>query len=264
MTKKWFFLPTIIIALVLANRLRVRPAEAVASYLTYPVLLLSRGVSRPIKRFFKRRRSYQNLEKHCLDLKEERRRLYQENVELRSALQHMEKTSELRKFRDRYELKNALMSRVLIKTLTTQEHSFVVNRGSRDGVKLDMVAIYKFQLLGRVTEVFSCYSKVTLITDRHSKISAYANTSNTRGIVEGENVPNSCRLKYISHLKSIHENDLVFSSGKGLVFPEGFCLGKIMSVITKDLCHHVELRPLVDLEELDVCHITGISKMKLF
>ena len=238
--------------------------EIAASFCITPVIRSVQVVASPIKNFFKNRRSYSELEKYCIYLKNEREELLRENTKLQSVARYAEKSSDIREFSKRHDLKNALLSKVLIKTLTPNEHSFILNRGSRDGVNKDMVAIYKFQMLGRVTKVFPYYCKVTLVTDHRSKISAYANTSNTRGIVEGENVVNSCSLNYISHLKSIHDNDLVFSSGEGLVFPEGFCLGKIARVTTKKLFHKVDLQPLVDFRDLEVCHLTGISKMNIF
>ena len=127
-----------------------------------------------------------------------------------------------------------------------------------------MVAIYKFQLLGRVCEVFPWYSKISLITDSQSKVSAYINSNNACGIVEGTNFFNKCYLRYISHLAKIKNNDFVFSNGEGLIFPEGFCLGKIVHFKTKDVCHDIEIEPLVDFSSLEMCHLTNQSKMNLF
>lgn len=190
--------------------------------------------------------------------------LLQEVVELKALYTYINKSEELRNFKNRYKLKNAILSKVLIKTLTENENTIIVNKGSRHGIKKDMVAIYKFQLVGRVSQVFPSYSKIILITDKRNKVAAYTNENDSRGIVEGTNTPHKCQLSYISHLKQIKNGDYVLSSGQGLLFPEGFCLGKIINIQTQDLCHTVELEPLINLKNLEMCHLTNQNKMDLF
>jgi len=212
----------------------------------------------------KKRLSYKKLCFIYKQLRQERDALVQENITLRALLHYENMSKDLREFEKRYNLENAILARILVRTLTIQEHSIIVNRGSSDGIEKDMVAIYKFQLLGRVTNVYPWYSKITLITDSHSKISAHTNTSNAKGIVTGSNFINKCHLRYISHLNPVHTNDLVFSSGQGQVFPQGFCLGKIVNVKTEDICHYVELEPLFDFQSIEMCYLTNQSKMNLF
>lgn len=262
-----FLLFPILLLIFLSNRIfffTPTILETTASCLAYPAIKLSSTIAKPIRKFFKKRHSYNKLFKHYKQLSQERDRLLQESITLKASLAYLQKSSDLREFKNRYKLENAILSTVLIKTLTAQEHSIIVNRGSWAGVKEDMVAIYKFQLIGRVSQVYPWYSKITLITDRHSKISAHTNTSDARGIVEGNNTVNRCRLRYISHLNPVHNNDLVFSSGQGLVFPQGFCLGKIINIKTEDICHYVEVEPLVDFRSLEMCYLTNQSKMNLF
>jgi rod shape-determining protein MreC len=243
---------------------RVGFAEKAASCAVYPIIRLSNFISKPIKKLFKNRRTYKQLLSYCQKLRTEREKLLHENIKLKALTHYAEKSADLREFRKRYQLEGALLAKVLTKTMTEQEQSMVVNRGTSHGIKKDMIAVYKFQLLGRVCEAFPFYSKIKLITDKQSKISAYANKTNTRGIVEGKNIVNKCDLKYISHLKALENDDLVFSSGQGLLFPEGFCLGKITKIKTKGVCHKVEIEPLIDLKSLEMCHLTNRSKMNLF
>jgi cell shape-determining protein MreC len=71
---------------------------------------------------------------------------------------------------------------------------------------------------------------------------------------------------YVSHLASVVTDDLIFSSGQGLVFPEGFCLGKIVKQTLKEkaLYYEIEIEPLVDLASLFFCLLTNQSKIDLF
>jgi rod shape-determining protein MreC len=238
--------------------------ERYAANITYPVLVLSDYLSRPIRYLIYKRKNYKELSKHCKALEEEREDLLQENVKLRGVLHFDSLSKELRTFLDRYNLEDAIMGRVLLRTLSADEHAIIVNRGSRHGVIKDMVAIYKFQLVGRVSEVYANHSKIICITDRRSKVASFANTSEASGIVNGSNEVNHCQLRYVSHLEKIHPKDLVISSGKGLVFPYGFCLGKVLNCETNDVCHSIEMETLLDFQTLQVCALTNISKMNIF
>jgi cell shape-determining protein MreC len=206
---------------------RVGFAEKAASCAVYPIIRLSNFISKPIKKLFKNRRTYKQLLSYCQKLRTEREKLLHENIKLKALTHYAEKSADLREFRKRYQLEGALLAKVLTKTMTEQEQSMVVNRGTSHGIKKDMIAVYKFQLLGRVCEAFPFYSKIKLITD-------------------------------------LENDDLVFSSGQGLLFPEGFCLGKITKIKTKGVCHKVEIEPLIDLKSLEMCHLTNRSKMNLF
>jgi len=267
MFKKKYLLISFFLIFVLTLKLfffKISFIEDVASFITYPVIYVSSVFSSPVKKFFKNRASAQELENSCKRLEEDCDLLRQENIKLLATLKYAEKTRDLSEFKNRYDLKNAITSKILLRTLNDSEHSILVNRGKRDGIEKNMVAIYKFQLVGKVTEVFSCHSKVTLITDKKSKVSCFTNSSNAAGIVEGKNVPNKCFLKYVSHLSSVLNDDLVLSSGQGMVFPEGFCLGKIIHSKKEDVCHYIEIEPLFDFSNLEICLLTNQSRMNLF
>lgn len=239
-------------------------AETAGSYLLYPILRLSCAAANPFKTMTQYNRSYDELLAQHNALKEENERLLQENIAFKGTQHFTEQTKELRDFSKRYKLENALLSKIVYKSLTPDEHFIILNRGKADDVKRNMIAIYKFQIIGRVSRVFRHYCKVTLITDKQSKVAVYTNTSNAQGIVEGTNCIDKLELKYISHLKPIENGDLVLSSGQGLIFPEGFCLGKIIDIKTIDLCHSIEIQPLVNIKDIDVCHLTNQTRMILF
>ncbi|MCK4264768.1 rod shape-determining protein MreC [Candidatus Babeliales bacterium] len=223
--------------------------ENLASTITYPALIAVSKITTPFKNYFRAKQAFFLLKE---DLNRTRIALEEallENIQLKASLHHKEKTSELDDFQKRYSL-NGIFAKILIKNLDESEHYYLVNRGYKDGVTKNMVFIYKFQLVGRVAEIFSHHSKVNLITDAKSKIAAYTNMTNAQGIVNGFNKTNKCQLSYVSHLSKIETNDFVLSSGQGLIFPEGFCLGKITFQETKGFVHNVELEPLVDLDKI--------------
>ena len=160
-------LAPIVLILFLANRIfffTPTLLESTAAVLTYPVIKLSSIIAQPIRSlFFTTRPHYNQLVEKCSNLEAERLTLLQKNIELTSMLHYDKKSKDLRIFRDRYKLEDSILASILVRTLTSGEHSILVNRGSRDGVEKNMVAIYKFQLIGRVSSVTPFYSKIMLI-----------------------------------------------------------------------------------------------------
>ena len=224
--------------------------ENLSSRITYPALAISSKLSSSIKKRFRKKQTLKAFSRKLDLLEKENEKLLKENITLKSTLNHQARTSELESFQKRYNL-DGIFTKVLVKNIDKNEHYFLINKGLNDGVKEDMVFIYKLQLVGRVSSVFSNHSKVTLITDAKSKIAAYTNENNGQGILLGKNEINSCKLVYVNHLTNVEKGDFVLSSGEGLVFPEGFCLGKIEAYTTKDFYHIIDVTPLSSLAELE-------------
>jgi len=240
--------------------------EDSAAFISYPCICLSRSVTAPIKHFFDRKQSYNELMEKHQQLTLDYEKLLSQSIELRSKLHFAANIKELVEFAERYELGDTLLANVLVRNLSSSEHYFFVNRGRRDGVKKDMIALYNTHIIGRISQVYYWYSKVRLITDQHSKIAGYSSNTNASGIVQGQNNCNSLKFTYVSHLLDIEDNDLVISSGQGLVFPEGFCLGKITHHEKKEkaLYHTIHLKPQIDLEKISSCLLLDQSKVTLF
>ena len=125
-----------------------------------------------------------------------------------------------------------------------------------------MVGLYKYQVLGKITDVHDYYSKLTLITDESCKVAAYASSTNADGLVVGQNQKNCCKMNYVSHLLDVADDDLVLSSGRGLVFPEGFCIGKIVKHehSHNSLYHDIDVEPTVNFKSIKYCLLTDISQ----
>src|SRR5919198_3042940 len=65
-------------------------------------------------------------------------------------------------------------------------HTIVLGAGAKDGVLLDDVVISEQGVVGRVSEVGNNYSKVLLVTDSGSAVSALVQGSRAAGVVRGQ------------------------------------------------------------------------------
>ncbi len=259
--KKFFLASAIaVMAFFLANRiLFFRPGflENVASTITYPFLWASGSIASRVTTWQENRTDYATLRTKYHNLHNDYLALLDEVIASRATEHVHAAIKPLLEFQHRYNPEGCLLAKVLVRNLSNNQHYFLVNRGTRDGVHKDMVAFYHNHLVGRVAEVYDFYSKIILITDQHCKISAYASTTNAAGIVQGYNCINRCNFSYVSHLLNVQDNDLVLSSGQGLVFPEGFCLGKIVvhTLQEKALYHHIQIEPLINLQTMSYCYL---------
>lgn len=242
------------------------PLENAAQTITYPVLVTASFLSDQAKQLLLKKITFQQLEEEYKKLQQEHMALQERYICLSAATNHLSATQELRDFERNYNLSSAILTKILTKHFSDQGHYFLINKGSSHGIANNMVAIYKLQILGKIVEVSPYYSKVMCITDKHCKIASFTNTTNAQGICEGFNALNSCNLNFVSHLSSVNKEDLVFSSGQGAVFPEGFCVGKIASQELKEkaLYHEIKLEPLLDLTKLEYCFVISNEKINLY
>lgn len=229
--------------------------EHVSSYVMYPILVAQNKIVMPIKHYFERNRSRQEIEHLLCLLQQERDDLVAQNVQLNAMLSYTKETKELVDFKKQFESVEARLTQVLVKHFSDQSHYFLIDKGSNAGIAPDMVAIYKNCLLGKVVEVYPHYSKVLLVTDSLCKVAAYCAHTQASGIHEGNNNEMVTGIRYVSHLAQVEADDLVLSSGDGLIFPKGFALGKIKTCNPEGLFYDVTIEPLLDLRKIDYCFI---------
>jgi rod shape-determining protein MreC len=183
-----------------------------------------------------------------------------ENIALQAVNAYAQETEELRIYKQRYASFFIHTTQILARHFSDLAHYFLVEGGEKNGITIDMVAVYKNCLIGRVIEVYPWYSKVQLITDRLCKIAAMCTETLSVGIHEGTN-QETTRLRYVSHLSHITVNDLVLSSGQGLIFPKGFGLGRVVSYKVDGLHTEVVVQPTINLHQ--ICYCTIISKSNM-
>ncbi len=258
--KKGFLLSVIVVALsyfVVDRLIYFSPGflEYSSSYFMYPILIMQRGAVAPLKNFFDRRRTVDELTLALQKATVERDNAWHENIELNALLDYHTQIDELTDFKKRYTNKKILIAQILTKQFSEQSHYFLIDAGSRKGIKTDMVAIYNNCLVGRVVDVYPLYSKVILVTDKSCKVATACAKTKACGIYNGLNDLNAGALTKVSHLAHIAYEDLLLSSGEGLIFPKGFALGKIRSYQTEGLFYTITTEPLIDMRAIKYCQI---------
>ncbi len=104
--------------------------------------------------------------------------------------------------------------------------SFVINKGSKQQIKLGMAVLDKGYLVGKVVEVNFSTSRVLLLTDLNSKIPVNIEPGAIQSIMSGTGSDYGT-IQYFKNQKNISEGNIVYTSGAGGVFNSGIPIGKI-------------------------------------
>lgn len=225
----------------------------IASYVTYPFLMVRNAFMEAQRRRMAERESRALLVQNIHELVAERDALLRQLVAAEATARYAADSKEVRDFKQRYKLNKGHVAEILFSQQTPAGHFIMVSGGRDQGVEADMVALSQNSLIGRVSEVYPWYSKVTLITDKNCRVAATCAQTGARGIHEGLNEKNATKLSFVSHFDRVDVGDLVVSHGAGLVFPRGFALGKVKSVVSSGVFHEVEVEPFLDVEKLAFC-----------
>jgi len=134
-----------------------------------------------------------------------------------------------------------------------RQHSMLIEGGSNRGIERDMVVLTDNLLVGKVITVYPWYSIVQLITDPASCVSVYGVCSDVHGIVRGTGIHNKLLLERVDHLSPVQENELLLSSGDGLIIPRGYGIGLVESYKSDGLYYTGEVKVLHDSASLKTC-----------
>ncbi len=150
-----------------------------------------------------------------------------------------------------------LLAPIVLRNITDESHFVLIEGGADKGIAVNMVCVYQNNLIGRVIEVYDHLSKVLLVTDRSCKVSAVCSKQKVPGIYEGANVCSRGKLCHVSHLYDIQCDDVVITSGEGLLFPRGFMLGRIAQAERVGVHYEIAVKPLVDIRAITALAILG-------
>lgn len=227
---------------------------SIASIVSYPALLGNAWIIEPCTKWLSQRKHATNLYQELSALQDTHAQLEQAYAQLQAQISYLKGIKEIRAFSKRFN-QTGKIAHVLARTFSQDGHFFLIDAGERDKITKDMIVLYNNALVGKVVEVYPWHSKVCLITDTQCKVGAYCAPTRACGIHEGCNTDDETQLRYVDHLSVIKEGDLVLSSGEGLIFPEGFTLGKVSCVAPDGLYKRVSVTPECDLKQIEYCMV---------
>ena len=129
---------------------------------------------------------------------------------------------------DYYIEDNEIVAKVLIDKQSPYLRSLIINKGSKNNIKLGMAVLDEGYLVGKIVEVNFFTSRVLLISDINSKIPVSLQPGDIQAIMSGKYKQGGV-LQYIrdKNLPEINEEIQVLTSGAGGLFKSGIPIGVI-------------------------------------
>ncbi|MBP6869605.1 rod shape-determining protein MreC [Candidatus Babeliales bacterium] len=234
-------------------------AEVTTSYLLYPLIKVQKVFTDPIHAHFTKKSDIALLQNDVALLQERNEELQAKIIALESIVDFQVRSEEVRNFEQKYDFSQQKIAQVLMRSFDDVGHFYWVDAGSKQGICVNMIAIYKNNIVGRVIYVDPFYSKIALVTDKRCKIAVSCVRTKTVGIYEGDNNFFG-KLEFVPHYQILQQDDLLMSTGQGLVYPQGFAVGSIKNFEVQDVAYKVAVEPLVDLQKIEFIYLVSIAE----
>ena len=254
----YFWIAVLVVCVIILNIPAVKRSKplhavrALAADVAFPVKYVLNGLydhtTAGLGNIFKLRSAEKENEKLTAELNEYKTRsamldgLSHDNEKLRQALS----------FRAKSFIPRLLAAEIISRSGSNWFNVIEINRGSADNVSPDSAVLNEEGLVGRVFEVSQYSSKVMLITDPSSAVSALDPATGDMGIAAGNSV-GPLKIQYMSATAAVKEGDKITTSGMSDIFPKGIIIGYVKSVSKKDydIFQKVDVNSAVNFSKLE-------------
>lgn len=224
--------------------------QAVAYFIQSPLTSINVTVTGAVKSFLRMRTA-----------ETENSRLKKEVQQLQVEAQKNKKlAAENKRLKELLELKGQskhkiLTARVIARDTSAWFDAAVVNRGSLDGIKLNMPVVINGGLIGRVTAVSPLTAQIHLITKDKFGIGGIVGeleNSNALGVIRGIGNGPRLEMSYVPGYAPVNVGDIVYTTGQGGIYPPGLKIGEVDEVQTNSAIasHDIFIKPVAKLHSM--------------
>ncbi|MBD1155421.1 rod shape-determining protein MreC [Pelagibacterales bacterium SAG-MED18] len=143
-----------------------------------------------------------------------------------------------------------LLAKIIVDHNSPFLKSIIINKGSKDDIKIGTNIYDQSYLVGRVIEVNYKSSRVLLLSDLNSNVPVTIAPQNIQAIITGIG-DNNGKIKYIKDgLSEKLENDsIVYTSGTGAIFKSGVPIGKL-KILKNEISTELKVQFYSDFSQL--------------
>jgi rod shape-determining protein MreC len=158
-------------------------------------------------------------------------------------------------------------AQVISSGISNFEWTITIDKGSNDGLAIDMPVVAAAGLVGHIIRVTPTSSFVQLIIDPESSVGGRFDISGEAGIVEGQGA-NDLRVSLVSPDVTVSPDEKVVTAGlrfdggtRQSLYPANVLIGSVSRVFTEDsgLSKFVTVRPAVDFSTLNAVLVVTSS-----
>ena len=243
-----------IVVIILSN-LNFKPIQLVKLGINETIYRVSFLISKPeiyLQNLNSKLNEHMNLFENYQNTKSELENLKQEKITNNFLQLENEK---LRSLIDDNIYSNEILARVMLDRESHFLRTIILNKGTKDNIKLGMAIIDGVYLVGQIIEVNYSNSRALLLSDLNSKIPSVLAPQNLQVVISGTGK----NYGIIEHTKDdfdenlINMDTIVYTSGLGGLFKPGTPIGKI----SKDQKNKVNF--FSDFSQLDYVKIISLN-----
>jgi rod shape-determining protein MreC len=158
---------------------------------------------------------------------------------------------------------NKILAKIIVDQDSPFLKSIIINKGSKDNIKIGTNIYDQAYLVGRVIEVNYKTARVLLLSDLNSNVPASIAPQNIQAIITGSG-DNHGEIKYIKNglEDKFDENSIVYTSGTGAIFKSGIPIGKIQ-LRENDTANKFDVEFYSDFSQLKYVFAEVITKSEI-
>lgn len=149
-------------------------------------------------------------------------------------------------------IKDLKFARVIFRDASNINSKFYVDLGLNDNIEKNMIVVYNDFLVGRISEVYTDHSMVSMITDSTTRVSVRS-SSNLLGISQGSDDGKSEMFFQPSTFEETLEvGEEIITSGISDIYPEGLKIGKIIEINKSEnnIFKSIKIKPEFESKDL--------------
>ncbi|MCD8020606.1 MAG: rod shape-determining protein MreC [Clostridiales bacterium] len=202
-------------------------------------------------------KSMDDLQAENEELQQQVEELTQENESLNHDQEELESLRALLELSEQYPDYETVGARVISNGSGNWYENFVINKGSDDGIAVNMNVLADGGLVGIVTDVGSNYAKVQSIISDDSNVSAMSVTTSDTCIVKGNsesmNEEGYIDVTYISKDATIQAGDELVTSHISSKYLQGLTIGTVRDITmdSSNLTQSAKVMPVVDFQHIE-------------
>ncbi len=174
-----------------------------------------------------------------------------ETLQIKELLQENERLNKILSFKEQSRFKT-VAARIIARDPDNWSRGISINKGAAQGIKAGNVVITEAGLAGRVLETFRNVSKIILINDTDSAVSALIERSREHGLISGT-LMGGIVMRYLDKEADVAAGDIVETSGLTGGYPASIIIGEVSEVKGEyqGLAKYALVKPAVALMKVE-------------
>ena len=249
------------------NRENTLPYDNVVGFIMEPAAKFFSAVSSGVNDFFEYFKDKKKLVNKNYELDNRVMQLEHENSKLEALEIENERLRGMLDFKDKNPQFDLIASTVISKDTSNYYSTFLIDKGSNDGIKTNMPVVGAKGLIGYVVETGSSFAKIQTIIEGGSSVGCVVSRTGNTAVTEGDTAllkEGLMSMIYVSKEMNLIEGDLIETSGLGQIYPAGILIGRIKEIQVDDITksQYAVIKPVEDFEFIrEVFIITNFEKI---